>query len=98
MDSIWKFQLWLGINKKGSVHKDFKSNQIDIVSNKRRLGMHEYLLVQNLMYDIKHVRKRRFWHKIFGNPKLTVDVVKASTSIEAIVIFKKRGNHFGCFN
>lgn len=60
--------------------------------------MIEYLLVQNPIYDVKHVVQRRWWHKIFGNPKLTLDAATARTSIEATVIFKKRGHSFGYFN
>ena len=57
--------------------------------------MFEYLLVQNLMYGIKHVRKKRWYHKVFGNPSLTVATVQAVNEKTARMKFKLQGHKTG---
>lgn len=55
----------------------------------------KYFLVQNLMYNAKHVVKRRWYHRIFGEPELTLDTVDASSEVSAKAKFKLKGHHFG---
>lgn len=57
--------------------------------------MNEYLLVQNLMYDIRHVKKKLWWHSLFGNPSLTVDSVQAVNENTARKKFKLKGHKTG---
>lgn len=60
--------------------------------------MNTYYLVQNLMYDCKHVIKRRWYHRVIGQPKLTVDIVEAVNPAVARKKFKLMGHHFGMFH
>lgn len=55
----------------------------------------QYILVQNLMYNAKHVKKFRWYHKVFGLPNLAIATVKANSKHEARAKFIKQGFNMG---
>ena len=55
----------------------------------------EFYLVQNLMYNCSHIKKKTWWNILFGPPSLTKSVCEAESEFEAETIFLKRGYHFG---
>lgn len=55
----------------------------------------QYILVQNLMYNVKHVKKFRWYHKVFGLPNLAMTTVHANSKEEAIAKFIKQGFNMG---
>lgn len=57
--------------------------------------MHTYYLVQNLIYNHKHIVKKNWLHKLFGCPNLTVDACEAESKDAATAKFIKDGHHIG---
>ena len=57
-----------------------------------------WYLTLNMMYDCKHTKKQRWYHFIFGEPRLTIDFCTAETETEAEYKFVDRGHHFGLFH
>lgn len=47
------------------------------------------------MYNAKHVKKFRWYHKVFGLPNLTMATVKANSKEEARAKFIKQGFNMG---
>lgn len=60
--------------------------------------MNTYYLVTNLMYDMKHVVKKRWYHSVFGAPNLTLIDVKADSEKAARKKFQDLGYDFGIFS
>ena len=60
--------------------------------------MNGYYLALNMMYDCKHIVKRRWYHRWFGEPSLTIDFVEAETAEIAEKKFRLKGHHFGVFH
>jgi hypothetical protein len=50
------------------------------------------------MYDCKHIRKKRWYHEVFGRPSLYVDEVDAKNELVAEKKFRLKGHHFGMFH
>lgn len=60
--------------------------------------MKTYYLVQNLMFDCKRVKKKRWYHGLFGKPDLLVAECKAKNEDLARKKFRLMGCHFGMFH
>lgn len=60
--------------------------------------MKKFYLVQNMMYDAKHVIKHRWFHRVFGSTSLTVDSTMAYSRNGAEKLFRERGHDFGYFD
>jgi len=57
--------------------------------------MREYMLVQNLMFNCKHVKLVRWYHIVFGTSEIVIDKVMAADEIIAKKKFKLKGYNFG---
>lgn len=59
--------------------------------------MNVYYLVQNLMYASTHIVKHRWYHDVFGEPKIMVDQVYASSKEHAEFLFREKGRSVGFY-
>jgi hypothetical protein len=57
--------------------------------------MNGYYLTKNMLFNCKHVVRKRWWHILFGEPSLTVDYVEAVSQDVARKKFKLKGHHLG---
>ncbi|WRQ13106.1 hypothetical protein [Vibrio phage vB_VpM-pA2SJ1] len=58
----------------------------------------EYWLVQNLLYNCKHIKKVNWFRRLLGKPNLFVDSVIAANEDEAEKKFIEKGHHMGIFH
>tara|TARA_Y100000296_G_C5122332_1_gene231081 strand:- start:86 stop:277 length:192 start_codon:yes stop_codon:yes gene_type:complete len=63
--------------------------------------MKEYWLMQNLIYDCKHVVVKTWWRqalRVLGFYSLRLATVKAASKVDAEKLFRTAGFNFGIFN
>ncbi len=60
--------------------------------------MNGYYLTLNGLFNCKHVVKQRWYHRLFGEPSLTVDFTTAVNAEIAEKKFRLKGHHFGIFH
>lgn len=60
--------------------------------------MNTYYLTQNMLYDCKHIVKKRWYHSILGEPSLCLDQCFAKNKAIADKKFRLMGYNFGIFH
>jgi hypothetical protein len=68
---------------------------VGITEDNMKEKLNGYYLTKNMLFNCKHVVKRRWYHFIIGQPDLTIDYVEAANKDIARKKFKLKGHHFG---